>query len=52
LDERQSNAQICKFKDLEITTAVEDIERRTPTKTPSFVLPPHSCNVILNINKN
>jgi hypothetical protein len=26
-----------------LTTAVEDIERRTPTKTPSFVLPPQSC---------
>jgi hypothetical protein len=26
-----------------LTTAVEDMERRTPTKTPSFVLPPHSC---------
>lgn len=26
-----------------LTTAVEDIERSTPTKTPSEDLPPHNC---------
>jgi hypothetical protein len=27
------------------TTAVEDIERKAPTKIPSEALPPHNCKI-------
>lgn len=29
------------------TTAVEDIDRNAPTKTPSEALPPHDCKIII-----
>jgi hypothetical protein len=32
------------------TTAVEDIERKAPTKIPSEALPPHNCKIAYNQN--
>lgn len=34
------------------TTAVEDIERKAPTKIPSEALPPHNCKIAYNQNRS